>query len=210
MRIVAVAVVVVVGLCAGCPPAAQCEKKDNMLKNDAWTLVAPADDPFADDAPKPLVIADENGHFPVDDADGDTPHNVRVCGDAAVYTEVLDGDESLTVDTNICGWATTKETLALGVDEGATMFARVFYFQQVAPGIADAHLVFTVDNVPFWQETIPLPQPSTLIAKDFAAPFAAKEGAELMWHVDNHGVNTWNLFEMSVTTPIVCPTEPTE
>jgi hypothetical protein len=26
---------------AGCPPPAQCEKKDNMVDNNAWALVAP-------------------------------------------------------------------------------------------------------------------------------------------------------------------------
>lgn len=178
-----------------------------MVKNDAWTLVAPADDPFAGDAPKALVLPDEEGHFPPDDPAGETPHNVRVCGDAGVYTEVLDGAASLTVDTNTCGWATVKQPLEIDVAKDATMFARVFYFQQIAPGIADAHLILTVDGEPFFAQTIPLPQPSTLIAEEFPAPFAASQGAELMWHVDNHGVNTWNLFEVSVTTPAECPAD---
>ncbi len=190
-----------VAACAACPQPT-CEQKSNLLVKDAWTRVEPADDPFASDAPAGLVEKDADGHYPPDDPGSDTPHDVRVCTDAEVYTEVLGKDDSLTVDTNLCGWATVEQPLSADVAEGDPMFARVFYFQQIAPGIAEAHLELTVDGKPFWTRTIPLPTPSQLIAEDFDAPFSAKKGQTLMWHVDNHGVNTYNLIEISKKT---CP-----
>ena len=202
------AIVVAVGVApfiAGCPPADECQKKTNILENTKWTLVDPDADPFTQDAAK--LIEPTDGTYPPDDPGSGFPHNDRVCQSGDVYSESLDGDESLTINTNFCGWATVEESLHTGFDKGDDFFARIFYFQQIAPGIAEAHLVCTVDGEPFYSKTIPLPAPSFLIAEDFKAPFSAKAGAKLMWHLDNHGVNTWNLLELSKVTPIPCPAE---
>src|SRR5438128_59566 len=102
-RVVVLALIVAAG--AGCPAPDQCEKKTNILDNTKWTLVAPADDPFAAD-PTKLVEPDADGRYPPDDPGTGTPHNDRVCTSADVYSEPLDSDTSLTVNTNLCGWAT--------------------------------------------------------------------------------------------------------
>ena len=204
--VVVVIVLVPVVLGGGCP-AEQCEKKDNLLDNTKWEAVLPADDPFAAD-PSKLLEPDADGHFPPDGPGRDTPHNDRTCQlGRDIYSEPLDTDISLTVDTNVCGWATVHEKLASPVKEGDAIFARIFYFQQIAPGVSDAHLVATIGGKDFFKKTIPLPTPSDLIHDTFTSPLTAAPGADVLWHLDNHGINTWNLLELSVTTPIVCPTE---
>jgi hypothetical protein len=194
------AVVVVVALAvAGCP-VDECEKKTNLLDNTKWTAVDPANDPFAAD-PSQLVPPGEDGHFPPD-----TPHNDAVCRmPRDIYSEKLDTDISLTIDTNVCGWATLEEELTTAVHEGDSIFARIFYFQQIAPGISEAHMAATIDGQPFFAKTIPLPTPSDLIHDTFPSPLSAEPGAKVLWHLDNHGINTWNLLELSITTPIACP-----
>jgi hypothetical protein len=196
--------VTLVVACAACPSPDQCQKKTNIIDNTKWSLVAPDQDPFTKD-PSSLVEPD-GGIYPPDDPGTGIPHDDRVCQNADVYSENLDGDESLTINTNFCGWATVTEKLNVPFQKGDDFFARVFYFQQIAPGIANAHLVATVDGRPLFQQTIPLPAPSTLIAQDFKAPFGANPGATLMLHLDNHGVNTWNILELSKTVPAPCPT----
>jgi hypothetical protein len=205
----------VVAALTGCPPPDECETKNNLLINTTattaggpgWAMVQPGDDPFAADKTK-LLEPNGDGQYPPDDPGGDTPHNDRVCQmPADVFSEVLDEDTSLTVNTNVCGWATISEPLSDDFAIGQSMFARLFYFQQIAPGIADAHVLVTVAGQTVFQKTLPLPQPSTLIAEDFKSPVAGKKGDPLLWHIDNHGVNTWNILELSKTTPVACPTD---
>src|SRR5690349_12202797 len=101
-----VGVVTVIAAALGGGGGPQCEKKTNLIDNTAWTLIPIDEDPFA--AGKDgLLERDESGRFPTD-----YPHDRRVCGDVDVFAEELDGDASLTTDTNTCGWATSQETLA--------------------------------------------------------------------------------------------------
>jgi hypothetical protein len=175
-------------LVVGCgDDPSQCERKDTLVDHHDWTFLPPAQDPFRVDSP-----------------DGGTPK--VVCSTAAQANfEIFGGEESFTVYTRgECSWVTLEQPALIDVAEGEPLFLRIFYFSQATFDPAQARVLIAFDDQIAWSTTVPLPTTSGLLYETISAPRRITPTTRVRWHLDNHGDNSWNILELSVTRSGPC------
>jgi hypothetical protein len=138
-----------------------------------WQVLEPAEDPFDD---RPAEIH---------------------CGAGAAMAELLGGEGSFSVDTGACDYLTVTQGTRRAVAAGELLKVRLWHFDLSAPEPAEAHAAVRVDGLPLLDERIPIPKPGGLITAQLLAPRAIPQGAPVLFHLHNHGANSWSLVEVS-------------
>jgi hypothetical protein len=121
------------------------------------------------------------------------------CGIAGWYIE---GDE-LEIDTNFCNYAALRQASLRAIESCSTLRIEFYHFDLLAPEPAQAHAALLIDGQIVWEKLIDIPGGSMIYKaavyeEEFAAPFAAPAGSEVMLHLHNHGQNTWTLLSIEV------------
>ena len=178
-----------VAACSSGGTPALCETKIALVDHTAWSALGDGDDPFD----------------PPAGSDGDAGPRRGRCAGAMMMPEPLNEEPSFTMDTNQCAYGTVTQPALAAVAAGEMLTIRVWYFSQTKsePAVADVEVAF--GDTPIWMRAVPLPVVSGgLLIDHFAAPSALAAGAPIRWHVSNHGTNTWNIVEVSVTRKVPC------
>jgi hypothetical protein len=115
------------------------------------------------------------------------------CGVAGWYQE----NEIIEIDTNFCNYLALRQDSLAAITEGAKVRLGFYHFDLVAPEPALAHVAVLVDGALLWEQEIEIPGAAMVYALEFEAPFSAPAGAELVFHLHNHGQNTWALQALS-------------
>jgi len=144
-----------------------------LLLPDAWTVLSAAEDPFAD---RPTAVT---------------------CSPAGVMAELLSGERALGVDTGTCHYVTASQPTKRAIAAGETIKVRLWHFELNAPEVAEAHAALLVDGIEVLNERLPIPQPGGLIVRQVRAARAVSIGAQALFHLHNHGANSWALVEVS-------------
>ncbi len=178
--------ITLVAMTAGCPPAvAVCEDKRDVVDVRAWRFVDPDDDrlwPATDDAV--FCTADDLQVQPVGD------------------------DLALEIDTRLgCGWATARQPLLEDLRIGDRLQVRVFYFSQTVFPEAEAEVAVAIDGERIMSERVPIPAASGLLQPLLTIKRDVDAGADVDFHVGNHGDNSWNLVELAVIRDVACDTD---
>jgi hypothetical protein len=169
-------------LATGCPAEPLCDEKTPLVDMEAFTLVDPADDPFAPAANAPLCTADEVRAEPFGN-----------------------GPIALDVDTNdACGWATVVQPSLVDLAEDDHVMPRVFYFSQLAFPAAVAELAVRIADVTIWSHPVEIPTGSDVVAPDLAPALQAAEGTPIYFHIGNHGANVWSLIDLFRSRRVPC------
>jgi hypothetical protein len=171
---------ILLGGCGGDEPPPLCETITPLVDHGVWRAIAPEDDPFVEDGPR--------------------------CDADHMRREDLSGEPSFTVETRGCSWATVGQPVLVPVAAGETLRFRLWYFSQTTTTAAEAHLVLALGEAPLWSQTVALPVvDGGLRAGSLPAPRDIAAGEPLVWHLANHGSNSWNLIEVSRTRLEPCP-----
>ena len=175
-----------------------CEVLPSLVDHQLWTPVPLEADPFAP------VLPDAG----TETADGGLTLDEQIgrCTAPAARYEIFGGEPSYTVLTSSrCHWVTVEQPLLEQVRRGEDLNVRVWYFSQSASGETEARLqlAFGVDVV--WAQSVPLPTTSGLAYGTVSAPTDVAVGTPVRWSLSNHGSNSWNLLEFSVTRRVPCP-----
>lgn len=168
---------------AGCP-SPDCEEKSDVVDMSSWQLLAPAEDPFAPPADVPLCSVDDIRMEPFDSS----------------------GLVVLDVDTRAgCGWATLAQDTRTELVTGDVVFSRLFYFSQTAfpNNVADVALRLGDEDV--WRIAVPIPTSSKLEFPSVTLERDVPAGSRVLFHIGNHGDNSWNLLEVSRVRKVFCP-----
>lgn len=115
------------------------------------------------------------------------------CGVAGWYLE----SEIIEIDTNFCNYLALRQDTLAAITEGSLVRLGFYHFDLVAPEPALAHVAVLVDGQLLWEQEIAIPGAAMVYALEFEAPFSAPIGAELVFHLHNHGQNTWALQAIS-------------
>jgi len=127
------------------------------------------------------------------------------CTRADMYYEDFEGEPSYTVVTQYCSWTTVEQPLLFDVAAGEPINVRVWCFSQTTEEVAEATLLVAAGEEPLWQRSVPLPAVTgELLFDTLPAPHALPSGTPVRWHLQNHGENSWNLIELSVTRRTPC------
>ncbi len=178
--------------CMGCAPAEepspQCDVNVSLIEHEGWTAMPIRDDPMTEFYDVGIL---------------------GVCEPNSTLFESFGGEPSWSIDTKDCSWATVSQTAKIPVDAGEPLYVRVWHTEQ-SPSLATgvAHVNVGAQRMPMWDEEVPIPiEEGGLLSASFPAPESIPAGAELFWHVDNHGFNSWNLLEFSVVRSMDCPAD---
>jgi hypothetical protein len=136
----------------------------------AWTLSGAEDDPFPDHRPS----------------------EVR-CPDVGWQVE----GTSLEVDTGACLYLSVEQPLMRDVDRGEHIVVDMWHQPLHAAVGGFGHVALVVGEGPdaelLWEREVFIPGPSEIWSDAIEAPRALAAGERVVFHLHNHGANTWNL-----------------
>jgi hypothetical protein len=167
-----------IGLLGGCSsssgPAATAPEPtyQRLVALDAWSSVSRAEDPFVDD---------------VDAA--------PACVGPGFYLEQQ--YHWLEIDTGLCNWVTLRAGTLDAVTEGQMLQLTVSHYDLEAAAPAAAELRLTLDACAAWSKTIPIPSDAAVYKEQFASPCALPKHGSMLFHLNNHGQNTYQLQDLS-------------
>ena len=182
-RILVACLVGTEALAAGCTPAvAVCEDKASLVDVRAWRFVEPADDalwPALNDA--------------------------ALCNAGDVQVKPVGDALALEINTRFgCGWATATQTTPRALRVGDRVQTQIFYFPQSSFPTAVAEIAIAIDDEIVVQETLEIPAPSGLLQPVIVVDQDVDVGADVSFHIGNHGDNSWNLVEFAVVRSVPC------
>jgi hypothetical protein len=151
----------------GCRPEAQ------LLDHSGFEAVGAAEDLWAEHRP----------------ADVD-------CPELAWGEESAGGVPVVEVDTNECHYLTARASLPENVLRGEPLRLRVWHFDLFYSEQAEGHMALAIDGDVLFDYAIDIPGDAAMIDETVDAPRTYPAGAELQWHLHNHGANTWNLVDL--------------
>ena len=166
-----------------CDPPADGERRVPLVAVDGWTVASTADDPFAEFRPGEDIS----------------------CPPTAREVEDLGGTNTYSVETGDCPYTTVQQPLLANVCEGDELYVWMWNFRLTAPEDATAHLAVAIDGEIVWSRDFPIPSDSGLTTETVPFPHAFLAGAQVTFHVRNHGDNSYNLIQLSAVRGGVLP-----
>jgi len=161
----------------GCRGATPPREPGPLVAPDAWEWVDAAEDPFSD---RPSAVS---------------------CDEGAWLMEAIGPDDSLSVDTTDCDYLAVRQPALLDVEPGDELFVRLWHYDLSAGADAEAHAALWFGGALSWEDRVPIPSESGMLAPEWAAEVAVSAGEDIYFHLHNHGANSYNLIEVSVTPP---------
>ncbi len=139
---------------------------------DGWSSVSRSDDPFVED-----VAA------------------APACVGPGFYLEQQ--YHWLEIDTGLCNWVTLSGGADSAVAKGQMLQLTVSHYDLTAAAPAEAELGLTLDDCEAWSKTIPIPSEAAVYKEQFASPCGLPERGSVLFHLNNHGQNTYQLQDLS-------------
>jgi len=103
----------------------------------------------------------------------------------------------LEIDTGLCNWVTLTATTRAAVAVGQSLELTVSHYDLNAPAPATAELRLRFETCDAWSTTIPIPSAANVDKEQFASPCALPDGGAVLFHLHNHGQNTYQLQDLS-------------
>jgi hypothetical protein len=103
----------------------------------------------------------------------------------------------LEVDTGLCNWVTLKASAESAVTEGQQLQLIVSHYDLNAAAPAEAELRLSFEDCDAWSQAIPIPSAANVDKEQFASPCVLKAGGSVLFHLHNHGQNTYQLQDLS-------------
>lgn len=172
-------------LLSGCPGGDpnQPEESDDstdpepvaLVEYDAWERVTdPTVDVFADQRPADAVCED-SGWFPDPIA------------------------QTLEIQTELCDYVTLRQPTLAAIEPGDVVTVFGYHDLLTAPEPAQGYLGIAIDGEIEWALEVPIPSDAASFEQSFTTERSLPAGADLQFHVHNHGPNTWELLAVLVT-----------
>lgn len=120
-----------------------------------------------------------------------------VCTPDGYVSEDFGGEPSFEVFSGFCNYLSVSQALPVGLPAGATLRIRLWHFELTSVTPAQAYVAVALGGAEAWSTTIPIPSASGLVLEEWALAAAVPAGAPLVFHVDNHGANSYALLEIS-------------
>jgi hypothetical protein len=133
---------------------------------DGWIVATDDDDPLPEHRPEPVVCS---------------PHPWHVVG------------EGIEADTTECNYVSLTTPLTHDIEAGQPIAVDVWWSTLASVEPATGHLALFVGGQRLWETEVQIPGPADVRQFEFASPFSATAGEDVVFHLHNHGFNTWTL-----------------
>lgn len=141
----------------------------------AWLRLADAEDPYRAERPVDLAPCREEG----------------------VITEA----GTLEVDTGKCDWATFAQPTLRRVEATDTLEVVGWYGNLVAPEPGEGRMVLRIGERELWDKRVSIPSTGGFVLERVTLDGPIEAGTPIVFHVHNHGANTWNLASIDIAVP---------
>jgi len=103
----------------------------------------------------------------------------------------------LEFDTGQCNWVTLTGSALFSVSEGQMLQLEFSHYnlEAAAPALAELKLSFPDCDV--WAKQLSIPGAAAVYKEQFASHCALEVGASVLFHLHNHGQNTYQLQDLS-------------
>lgn len=149
-----------------------CGETGDLVLAEDWSLVPPSEDPVPG-----------------------RPADAAACPSRAITIEA----GALEADTAICGWITAEASARFRVRKGRELDLFVFHRALTAPEPAEAIMGINLGQPSgeaqdwTWGEAVPVPSRDDFYKEILVVEETIEEGDPLIFHVHNHGANTYTL-----------------
>ena len=157
-------------------PAFEPESGVSLIDHLAWELVSDRDDPFWDVVSEPVV-----------------------CPEAAYGVEGSEDASFYEVETADCNYHTVSQPSLVAIEPGDSVKATLWHLPLAALEPAQAKLFVAIGAETVLDENIEIPASEEVYAPEIIADFSAPAGTPIVFHVHNHGVNSWRFHRFTVT-----------
>lgn len=120
-----------------------------------------------------------------------------VCTPDGYRSEDFGGEPSFELFTGFCDYLSAAQPLPVALPAGATLQIRLWHFELTSTTPAEAFVAVALGGAEVWSTTIAIPSASGLVLEEWVLGEAVPAGAPLVFHVDNHGANSYALLEIS-------------
>jgi hypothetical protein len=104
----------------------------------------------------------------------------------------------LELDTAECSFITLAAGANAAVEAGQELSLEVSHFDLDAAEPATAELRLRFEGCDVWGESIAIPSAANVYQERFSSPCPIAQGGQVMFHVHNHGQNTYQLRSLKV------------
>ena len=135
------------------------------------------------------------------DAEGDpfTAHRPEAV-DCPDWSRQIEG-ALYEVETGDCNYASLSQTTLRPIRAGDRVDAVLWHLWLWAPQVAEAHVAIQIGDWLFFEETVAIPGPEQSYSPSGVAPKDFPLGTPVVFHLHNHGVNSWRLLSIEVAAP---------
>jgi len=145
----------------------------------------------------PIVSAD--GWRAWDGADPFGEQGDRPCDPLGYGLEDLAGTPSFQVKTGVCDWATVYQPTEVEVKRRDRFEIRLFHDALIGPANTFATVGVSVEDEIVWQEQVAIPADSAFLLPELELKRELPVGTVLLFHVDNHGANSYHLIDIGIS-----------
>lgn len=138
----------------------------SLAKATGWQMQSAAQDPLPDHRPADLH-----------------------CGLSAYFVE----GEYLEVDTMACPYVSVQQGSLQKIQKGDAVEVEIFHYDLTAPEPAQGHVAVLFGDELQWERYVDIPQAANVIDDCFVASRDLEVGEPIVFHIHNHGQNTWAL-----------------
>ena len=137
------------------------------------------------------------------------PEGAALCSADEIQVQNFGEDQAVEVDTRFgCGWATVEQPIGVDLKKGDELQIRVFYFSQASFPQDTAEVAIAIDGDVVSSTIVDIPTSSDIIKPRVVVDRDIAAGSMALFHIGNHGDNSWNLIELSRIDSAPCPDEP--
>ncbi|MBK8236191.1 MAG: hypothetical protein IPK74_11585 [Deltaproteobacteria bacterium] len=111
------------------------------------------------------------------------------------------GYPSFEVHTDFCDYITVEQPLLDDVHAGEHVNVRMWHFDLRAVEPAIGYAAVSIEGQVRWEYEVEIPSDGALASYGWVTDHDIPAGTFVQYHVHNHGVNSWNLIEITAGPP---------
>jgi hypothetical protein len=123
----------------------------------------------------------------------------RACDPAGYGLEDLAGAPAFQVQTGLCDWVTVAQATEIEVRRRDRFDVRVFHEALIGAAGTAATVGVAIDDEVVWRAEVPIPADSGFLLPELELKRELPVGTVLLFHVDNHGANSYHLIDIGVS-----------
>ncbi len=102
------------------------------------------------------------------------------------------------VSTQRCGYITLQQPLLTSIVEGDLISLEIWHSLLVSDEESEGVVEISLRGAPLWSETLLIPSPPYSWSIKLESPISAERGELLLFHIHNHGANSYTLHSLAV------------